>query len=394
VIRGKSIGVVTALGVALLVSACGSTGSSTSGAPTTQAEVQGQEGSICGHGAAGAAAAPSGIAKLDGAAGSLSGAGSTFVNPIMTLWSSDFQKAQGAQVAYQSIGSGGGVQQTIAKTVDFGASDAPMKDDELARAGGDILHVPLVFGAVVPTYNLGGQTSGLKFTGEVLGQIFANKITKWNDPAITALNPDATLPDQAIAVVHRSDGSGTTDIWTDYLTKASPTWTTTLGGADKSHGKDVAWPTGIGGKGNEGVSGAVSQTPGALGYVELTYALSQKLPVGWVRNKAGAFIQPCIETVTAAATDAAVPADLRFSLTDGPGTNAYPITGTTWALVHQNQTDAGKAKALVNFFTWIMDQGQKEAPALNYAPLSADLQIKAVAQIRKIQLNGQPVARP
>jgi phosphate transport system substrate-binding protein len=388
----RFLALVTAvLAFAMLGAACGSTGSSnSSGSATTQAQVKGQ--GICGSGGA-QALPPSGIQKLSGAAGSLSGAGSTFVAPVMSLWTSEFQKAQGTQVAYQSIGSGGGVQQISAQTIDFGASDAPMKDTELAAAkGGPILHIPLVFGGVVPTYHLSGQQSGLKFTGEVLGKIFAGKITTWNDPEITQLNPTAKLPSTAIAVVHRSDGSGTTDIWTDYLTKASPTWVQVLG-AGKSHGKEVAWPVGIGGKGNEGVSGAVNQTEGALGYVELAYAISQKLPVGLVKNKAGNFIQPCIETVTAAATGVSFPPDLRFSLTDQPGTNAYPITGTTWALVYQNQSDAAKAKALVNFFAWVMDNGQKLAPSLNYSPLSADLQKLAVGQIKKIQLNGTPVAQ-
>jgi len=378
----------------LVAAACAKSATETT-SPSSQAPVQGSAGSICGSGGATSAMTPSGIQKLAGATETLSGAGSTFINPLMSLWASEFQKAQGTQVAYQSIGSGGGVKQISAQTVDFGATDAPMKDDELAAAkGGAILHIPLIFGAVVPTYNLSGETSGLKFTGEVLGKIFAGKIKTWNDPALTALNPDAKLPSTPIAVVHRSDGSGTTAIWTDYLTKASPTWLEALGGATKSKGKEVAWPTGIGGKGNEGVSGAVSQTAGALGYVELTYALAQKLPVGYVQNKAGKFVQPCIETVTAAAKGFSFPPDLRFSLTDSAGADAYPITGTTWMLAYQKQKDAGKAKALVNFLAWIMDNGQQLAPRLNYAPLSSDLRTLTIAQIKKIEVNGAPVASP
>jgi phosphate transport system substrate-binding protein len=379
-----------------LAAACGKTATNTTGAsPSSQPRVQGAAGSICGSGTAAASPAPSGIAKLSGATDTLSGAGSTFVAPLMSLWTSEFSKAQGTQVAYQSIGSGAGVQQIDAQTVDFGASDAPMKDTELAAAkGGPILHIPLIFGAVVPTYHLSGARSGLKFTGDVLGKIFAGKITKWNDPALTALNPDANLPATPIAVVHRSDGSGTTSIWTDYLTKASPAWVQALGGSDKSKGKEVAWPTGIGGKGNEGVSGAVSQTDGALGYVELSYALAQNLPVGYVQNSSGKFVQPCIETVTAAAKGFSFPSDLRFSLTNSPGPDAYPITGTTWMLVYANQKDAGKAKALVNFLVWIMDDGQSMAPRLNYAPLSDELRTLAIGQIKKITLNGIPVASP
>lgn len=380
---------------AFLAAACGSTGSSkaSSSSPTTQAKVQGAGASICGSGTTATSGTPSGISKLPGAGGALSGAGSTFVAPMMQLWGSEYNKSAGIQVAYQSIGSGGGVQQISAATVDFGASDTPMKDTELAAAkGGPIIHIPLVFGAVVPTYNLSGQQSGIKFTGEVLGKIFAGKITTWNDPELTALNPGKNLPNMPIAVVHRSDGSGTTAVWTDYLTKASPTWVSTLGGADKSFGKDIAWPVGIGGKGNEGVSGAVQQTAGAIGYVELAYAISQKLPVGWVKNKAGNFIQPCIETVTAATTGITYPADLRTSFTDTPGKDAYPIAGTTYMLVYQNQKNAATAKALVSFLGWIMDDGQKLTTQLNYAPLSEDLRNLAIEKIKSIQLNGAPVA--
>ncbi|KZS76460.1 hypothetical protein A4G26_21710 [Mycobacterium kansasii] len=313
--------------------------------------------------------------------------------PVMSVWTKNYSQSDGVQVAYQSIGSGGGVQQIIAGTVDFGASDTPMKDSELATAkSGPILHIPLTLGAVVPTYNVKGVQTGLKFDGDTLGKIFAAKITKWNDPALVALNPGVTLPDQPIAVAHRSDGSGTTAVWTDYLTKESPTWVQTLGGPDRSFGKDIAWPVGIGGKGNEGVSGVINQTDGSIGYVELAYALAQNLNYGQVKNKAGNFIQPCVATITAGTEGIAYPPDLRVSLTDGSNPNAYPITGTVYALVNQNQTDAPHAKALVNFFSWVLSTGQDDAASVNYAPLSKDLQGLAMGQVRKITLNGSAVA--
>lgn len=244
----------------------------------------------------------------------------------------------------------------------------------------------------MPTYKVNGQQSGLKFTGEVLGKIFIGQITKWNDPELVKLNPSANLPDEPIAVVHRSDGSGTTAVWTDYLTKASPSWVSKLG-EGQSKGKEVAWPTGIGGKGNEGVSGAVGQTEGAIGYVELSYALAQNLPYGLVQNKAGKFIQPCLETVSAATDGAEFPPDLRTSLTDEPGKDAYPITGTTYALVYTKQTDAATAAGLVNFFSWVLSEGQDDAASVNYSPLGKDLRALSVAQVKKITLNGAPVAK-
>ncbi|MBL7618228.1 MULTISPECIES: phosphate ABC transporter substrate-binding protein PstS [unclassified Frankia] len=373
------------------LAACGSTGSSNGGTPTAAASQTAQAGQICGQ----AAAAPNfsnGISTIAGGGKSLSGAGSTFVAPMLSVWTKAYSEETGTQVAYQSIGSGGGVQQIIAKTVDFGDSDVPMTDAELSQAGKPILHVPVVLGAVVPTYNLPGVPDGLKFTGDVLGKIFDGDITTWNDPAITALNPGVTLPSKPIAVVHRSDGSGTTGVWTNYLTKASPDWVTKLGGADKSKGKTVAWPVGIGGKGNEGVSGAVHQTDGAIGYVELQYALAQKLPVGQVKNKAGNFIQPCVATVTAAASAATFPADLRGDLTNEPGANAYPITGTTFTLIYQDQTDPAKAAAMVNFLSWVLTKGQNSASSINYAPLGTALQQQAIGQLHKVTLNGSTLA--
>jgi phosphate transport system substrate-binding protein len=378
--------------VAIVVASLTGCGSSSGGeaAGTSQ---QAQAGQICGQQAAAKPGYPRTIPKIGGGATSLSGAGSTFVAPVMSVWTKSYSESDGVQVAYQPIGSGGGVQQIVAGTVDFGASDTPMKDTELAAAKlGPILHIPLTLGAAVPAYKVKGIQTGLKFDGDTLGKIFAGKITKWNDPALVALNPGTTLPDQPIAVAHRSDGSGTTAVWTDYLTKESPTWVQTLGGPDKSFGKDIAWPVGIGGKGNEGVSGVINQTDGSIGYVELSYALAQNLNYGLVKNKAGNFIQPCVATITAGTQGIPYPPDLRVSLTDGSDPNAYPITGTVYGLVYQNQTDAAKAKALVNFFSWTLSNGQDEAASVNYAPLGKDLQGLATGLVQKITLNGGPVA--
>lgn len=387
--RKTTITAVIAIAAVSSASACGST--SNIGANSTAQAAQ--AGQICGQQSAAKPGYARTIPKIDGGANTLSGAGSTFVAPVMSVWTKNYSQSDGVQVAYQSIGSGGGVQQIIAGTVDFGASDTPMKDSELAVAkSGPILHIPLTLGAVVPTYNVKGIQTGLKFDGDTLGKIFAGKITKWNDPALVALNPGTTLPDQPIAVAHRSDGSGTTAVWTDYLTKESPTWVQILGGPDKSFGKDIAWPVGIGGKGNEGVSGVINQTDGSIGYVELAYALAQNLNYGQVKNKAGNFVQACVATITAGTQGIAYPADLRQSLTDGPDPNAFPITGTTYGLVYQNQTDAPKAKALVNFFSWVLSTGQDQAASVNYAPLGKDLQGLATGQLHKITLNGSPVA--
>ena len=377
------------------VVAAGFTGcGSTSGGGAASGAQQNIAGQICGQRGAAKPEYARTIPKIDGAATSLSGAGSTFVAPVMSVWAKDYSQSDGVQVAYQPIGSGGGVQQIVAGTVDFGASDTPMKDSELTAAKfGPVLHIPLTLGAVVPTYNVKGVQTGLKFDGDTLGKIFAGKITKWNDPALVALNSGANLPDQPIAVAHRSDGSGTTAVWTDFLTKESPTWVQALGGPDRSFGKDIAWPVGIGGKGNEGVSGVINQTDGSIGYVELAYALAQNLSYGVVKNKTGNFIQPCVATITAGTQGITYPPDLRVSLTDGPDLHAYPITGTTYALVYQKQTDAAKAKALVNFFSWTLSAGQDDAASVNYAPLGKDLQALAMGLVHTITLNGAPVAQ-
>jgi phosphate transport system substrate-binding protein len=333
------------------------------------------------------------FASVSGQASTLSGAGSTFVNPMMSVWTKDYAK-KGVQVAYQSIGSGGGVAQIQAATVDFGASDSGIKDDEIAKAkggAGSILQFPVIVGADVVIYNLSGISSGLKFDGPTLGKIYAGLIKKWNDPALQALNPGVTLPNLPIAVAHRSDGSGTTAIWTHYLSQVSTDWVSKLGGASTSEGKEVAWPTGIGGKGNEGVSGVVGQTKGAIGYVELQYALAQHLSYGQVKNSAGNLIQPCGATVEAATEGVSYPANLRTFITNASGTNAYPIAGDTYAMIYKKQTSKAKAAALANFFGWVLSTGQDSASSLDYVPLGKALQEKAVAMLKQMTLNGQPV---
>jgi phosphate transport system substrate-binding protein len=385
------------LGLALLAAAagCGSTSKADTGTNggggANNTVAFGDQ--VCGKGGGDKPGYQNSIAELPGGATKLSGAGSTFVNPMMQVWTKAYADAKKVEVAYQSIGSGGGIAQINAGTVDFGASDAPMKDSEMAAAkGGKLLHIPLTLGAVVPAYNVKGLPSGLKFDGDTLGKIFAGKITKWNDPAVKDLNKGIDLPDEAIAVAHRSDGSGTTAVWTDYLTKESPAWADALGGKEKSAGKEVAWPVGIGGKGNEGVSGVVNQTEGAIGYVELAYALAQNIKYGQVKNKAGKFIQPCVATVSKGTDGVTYPADLRTSLTDGPDQDAFPITGTTYALVYTDQKDKAKGAALVNFLAWVLTTGQDSAASVNYAPLGKDLQGLAYGQLKKITVAGTPVS--
>lgn len=381
--------------VVLITSALGACGGASNVGQTNTPAAQ--AGHFCpktgrGRGSAFTPGYPLPINKLEGGATTLSGAGSTFVGPAMAVWSKDYTTSDGVDVAYRSIGSGAGVEQISAATVDFGASDTPMLDSELASAkGGPILHIPLVLGAIVPAYNVKSLDTDLKFDGDTLGKIFAGKITNWNDDALKALNPGTNLPDEPITVAHRSDGSGTTAVWTDYLTKESPTWVSTLGGSDKSFGKKVAWPVGIGGEGNEGVSRVINQTEGGLGYVELDYAIEQYLKYGQVKNKSGKFIQPCIANISKGTEGIIYPEDLRTSLTDGANPNAYPITGTTYALVYANQTDPAKGKAMVNFLSWVLSNGQDEVAKLSYAPLAKDLQQKSVDQLKKIIINGAPV---
>ncbi len=311
----------------------------------------------------------------------INGAGATFPYPIYSKWFDEYAKVDpSVRFNYQSIGSGGGQKQILAQTVDFGASDGPMSDENLAKAPGKILHIPTVAGAVVMTYNLPGNPA-LKLDGETIADIFLGKIKKWNDPKIAASNPGAKLPDNEIVVVHRSDGSGTTFIFTDYLSKVSGEWKQKAG-----NNTSVNWPTGIGGKGNEGVSGQVKQTPGAIGYVELIYALQNKMPYADLKNAAGEFVKPTIESVTAALATAEIPDDFRFSMTNAPGKEAYPIAGATWLLVYQQQKDAAKGKKLVEFLKWAAKDGEKMAKDLQYAPLPDTLQQRVLARIDEIKM--------
>jgi phosphate transport system substrate-binding protein len=310
----------------------------------------------------------------------INGAGATFPYPIYSKWFDEYAKVDpSVRFNYQSIGSGGGQKQILAQTVDFGASDGPMSDDNLAKAPGKILHIPTVAGAVVLTYNLSGNPS-LKLDGDTIAGIYLGQIKKWNDPKITALNPGAKLPDQDIVVVHRSDGSGTTFIFTDYLSKVSPEWKQKAG-----NNTSVNWPAGIGGKGNEGVSGQVKQTPGAIGYVELIYALQNKMPYADIKNAAGQFVKPTIESVTAALATAHIPDDFRFSMTNAPGKDAYPIAGATWLLVYEQQKDPAKGKKLVEFLKWALTKGEGMVKELNYAPLPDAVQQRVLKRIDEIK---------
>jgi phosphate transport system substrate-binding protein len=312
----------------------------------------------------------------------LTGAGATFPAPLYQKWAADYQTAKGVTINYQAIGSGGGIQQITAKTVDFGASDAPMKDEELAAAPG-IIHIPTVFGAVVVTYNVKGVASGLKLKPGTVAGIFLGKIKKWNDPAIVADNSGVTLPASGITVVHRSDGSGTTNIFTSYLSAVSPEWKTKVGS-----GKEVEWPTGLGGKGNDGVTGLVKNTAGGVGYVEVAFAKQNSLTVASIANAAGKFIEPTLDAITAAAETATVPDDLRFSVVNAPGDDAYPIAGATWLLVYKEQPDEAKGRALVNFLWWATHDGQARAEGLFYAKLPSSLVTKAEDKIKSMTFNG------
>jgi phosphate transport system substrate-binding protein len=311
----------------------------------------------------------------------INGAGATFPYPIYSKWFDEYAKVDpSVRFNYQSIGSGGGQKQILAQTVDFGASDGPMSDDNLAKAPGKLLHIPTVAGADVVAYNLPGNPA-LKLDGDTIAGIFLGQLKKWNDPKITALNPGVTLPDKEIVVAHRSDGSGTTYIWTDYLSKISPEWKTKVG-----TNTSVNWPTGIGGKGNEGVAGLIKQTPGALGYVELIYAVQNKMPYADVKNSAGNFVRPSLESVTAALATADIPDDFRFSMTNAPGKDAYPIAGATWLLVYEQQKDATKGKKLVEFLKWALTDGEKMAKDLQYAPLPESVQQRVLKRIGEIKM--------
>ena len=313
----------------------------------------------------------------------LNGAGSTFIYPVMSRWSSEYQHvAPNVQVNYQSIGSGGGIRQLIAHTVQFGCTDGPMTDDQLKEAKSPVVHVPLVMGAVVPTYNLPALPHAIRFTPDALAGIYLGDVKTWNDPKIASVNPDLTLPATPIVVVHRSDGSGTTYVWTDYLSKVSPDWKSKVGVATS-----VNWPTGLGGRGNEGVAGTVRQTPGAIGYVELTYAIQNKMPAGEVKNRAGNFVTANVDAVTAAAAGAVttLPEDLRYSITDAPGDKAWPISGTTWAVLYKDMPAGPERTAVVSFLRWAIHDGQKFSGPLDYAQLPPELVARAEAKLDQVE---------
>ncbi len=323
----------------------------------------------------------------------LNGAGATFPNIIYQDWMLSYNQTHpDVKLNYQSIGSGGGIRQFSDGTVDFGASDAPMSDSAIAAIQGSVLHIPTVMGAVVIIYNLQGVTQVVKVTPDVLADIFLGKVTKWNDARLASINPDVTLPAADIIVVHRADGSGTSYAFTDYLSKVSPEWQQKVG-----KGPSVNWPVGLGGRGSEGVSSTVSQTPGAIGYVELAYATSNKIQFATVRNSSGNWITPTLEAVTAAAAgamkDMGPNTDFRVSITNSSGAQAYPISTFTWLLLHKSYSDTAKARALVQFVWWAEGEGQAKAPQLGYAPLPKALHPWIEARLRSITAGGRPVLK-
>jgi len=321
----------------------------------------------------------------------LNGAGATFPNIIYQDWILTYNQTHpDAKLNYQSIGSGGGIRQFSDGTVDFGASDAPMTDSAIAAISGNVLHIPTVLGAVVVAYNLPGLAQPVKFTPDVVADIFLGKITKWNDARLTSINAGLSLPATDIVVVHRADGSGTSFVFTDYLSKVSPDWQQKVG-----KGTSVNWPVGLGGRGNEGVSSTVNQTPGAIGYIELGYATANKIPFGTVRNSSGNWIAPSLESVTAAAAgamkDMGPNTDFRVSITNSSGPQAYPIASFTWFLVHKSYTDTAKARALIQFIWWAESEGQAKAPQLGYAPLPKDLHPWIQARLKSVTAGGRVV---
>ena len=312
----------------------------------------------------------------------LNGAGATFPNPMYSKWFSEYHKIHAdVQVNYQPIGSGGGIRQVTEGTVDFGASDMPMTDKQLQDSKTKILNIPTVLGAVVPAYNIPGVTGEVKFTPEALAGIFLGKISKWNDKEITSVNPGVNFPDKGIVVVHRSDGSGTTFIWTDYLSKVSADWKSQVG-SDTS----VKWPLGMGGLHNEGVAANIRQLPGSIGYVELIYAVQNQIPYGSVRNSSGVFVKATLEGVTAAAASSPrMPADFRVSITNAPGKDAYPISSFTWLLIPAQSKDAAKGKILADFLNWMVTDGQKMTAALDYAPLPDNVVAKVKEAVKQVK---------
>lgn len=341
----------------------------------------------CGNSPSDRPAAPGGSASASRttSGADLTGAGATFPYPLYSKWFATYAAKTGVKINYQSIGSGGGIRQLSEQTVDFGASDAPMSDAELAKAkGGAVLHIPTALGAVVVTYNLPELSTPLRLDGATLAAIYQGQITRWNDPRLAALNPGVTLPARDILVVHRSDGSGTSYVFTDYLSRVSPAWA-----AKPGRGKEVQWPVGLGAKGNEGVAGQVKQTVGALGYVELAYATQNGLPAAALRNASGAFVAPSVASVTAAAAGAArsLPpsTDYRVSIVNAPGAEAYPISSFTWILLYQQQPDRAKRDRMLGFLRWALTDGQALEAPLDYAPLPTEMRTALLQRLDTIQ---------
>ncbi|MEP7199411.1 MAG: phosphate ABC transporter substrate-binding protein PstS [Chloroflexota bacterium] len=379
--------IMVTLGLLLMAAACGPAATPTA-APTSAPAAQATKAPV----ATTAPGAVQGVGLIkgpfEGEAKTLNGAGATFPAALYSKWFNEYEKVTGVKVNYQSIGSGGGIKSIQDATVDFGATDGAMSDEQLKAAkNGDVLHIPMALGAVVPTYNVPEAKSSLKFTSDTLAGIFLGTITKWNDAKLVADNPDLKAVDKDIVVVHRSDGSGTSYIWTDYLTTVSADWKSKVG-----RGTSVNWPVGLGGKGNEGVAGEVKQNPYAIGYVELIYALQNKLGVGDVKNKSGKFVTPNLDSVSAAAASLSdsMPADLRASIVDAPGDKVYPVSGFTWLLVYQKQTDKAKAIALTRLMWWAMHDAQKFNTDLGYAPLPDTLVKKAELKILSITVDNAP----
>ncbi len=313
----------------------------------------------------------------------INGAGATFPYPIYSKWFSEYNKLHpDIQINYQSIGSGGGIRQLTNQTVFFGATDGPMTNEQIQAAGARVLHLPTVLGAVVPIYEVPGLSAELKFSGPLLADIFLGKVTKWNDAAIAAENPGVSLPAADVTVVHRSDGSGTSYIWCDFLAKSSPEWSKRVGVATS-----VNWPVGVGGKGNEGVAGLVKQTPNSIGYVELIYALQNKIPYGSVKNASGSYVRASIDSVTAAAaaTEGKMPPDFRVSITNAPGKDVYPVSSFTWLLLYESAKDKARSQAMVDFVKWALTDGQRFASELGYAPLPASVVKLEMAALGRIK---------
>lgn len=397
-VAGRRLVALT-LGIAvvstLALTACGGGASSPGRTATAGAKQPTAAATAAGTKPAGGATAPSAstippdVGKDDSA--KLTGAGSTFAAPLYSRWASDYKSAVASRVEvnYQSVGSGAGVQQITNKTVDFGGSDAPMTDAELAKASGPIQHIPTALGAVVITYNLDGITSPLKLDGDTIAKIYLGKITKWDDAAIAGRNTGVTLPSAAIVVVHRSDGSGTSFIFTDYLSNVSSDWKDGPGTS-----KNPQWPRGLGGQGNEGVTQQVKQNKNSIGYVELGYAQNNNLPLGQVKNKSGEYITPSAEATSLAASGVTIPADYRVSIVDSPTRGAYPIAGFTWVMLYKDQPDANKGKALVDFLWWGIHDGQAVEASLGYAPLPKDVVTSVEQTLRdEIKSGGTPLLK-